>query len=312
TWVQKATDLSGFGTDAIRWIAVDDRQRLRTDLLRRAIAEDRAAGHLPMLVVGTAGSVSTGAIDPLAEIATIAREEGLWFHVDGAYGAPAAMLPEADPDLKALALADSVAVDPHKWLYAPLEAGCVLVRRRELLREAFAFHPPYYPEADARDDAPVFFHELGPQNSRGFRALKVWLGLRQVGRAGYERMLRDDIALARRIFESAASHADLEAATCGLSIATFRFVPADLRERSAAGDETVAHYLNDLNRELVERLMAGGEVFVSNAVVGAKYLLRACVVNFRTTAHDADALTEIAVRDGRALDAERRPAVLRR
>jgi glutamate/tyrosine decarboxylase-like PLP-dependent enzyme len=310
TWVQKAADLSGFGTDAIRWIPTDGRQRMRLDALRGAIADDRAAGLLPMLVVGTAGSVSTGAVDPLREIAAIAREEQLWFHVDGAYGAPAAMLPEADPDLRALALADSVAVDPHKWLYAPLEAGCTLVRDRRLLREAFVFHPPYYPDVEPGDDAPVFFHEMGPQNSRGFRALKVWLGLRQVGRAGYERMLRDDIALARRLHERAAAHPELEAATCELSITTFRFVPADLRPRVAAGDPALAEYLNALNRELVERLMAEGELFVSNAVVDGRYLLRACVVNFRTAEADVDAAVEIAARRGRELDAERRPPAL--
>jgi len=311
TWVQKAADLSGFGTDAIRWIATDAQQRLRIDALRRAVAEDRAAGHLPMLVVGTGGSVSTGAIDPLGEIADLAREEGLWFHVDGAYGAPAAMLPEADPDLKALALADSVAVDPHKWLYAPLEAGCTLVRDRRLLREAFVFHPPYYPDVEPGDEAPVFFHELGPQNSRGFRALKVWLGLRQVGRAGYERMLRDDIALARRLHERADAHPDLEAVTCELSITTFRFVPAELRPRAAAGEAAVGEYLNALNRELVERLMREGEIFVSNAVVGDRYVLRACVVNFRTAAADVDAVVEVAARRGRQLDAELRPPALR-
>jgi aromatic-L-amino-acid/L-tryptophan decarboxylase len=311
TWVQKAADLSGFGTGSIRWIATDARQRLRTDELRRAIAKDRAAGDLPLVVVGTGGSVSTGAVDPLAEIAAIAREEELWFHVDGAYGAPAAMLPEADADLKALALADSVAVDPHKWLYAPLEAGCTLVRDRKLLRDAFVFHPPYYPEVEQGADAPVFFHELGPQNSRGFRALKVWLGLRQVGRSGYETMLRDDIALARRMFEVAKEHPELEAVTCNLSIATFRFVPADLRARAETGEAAVGDYLNELNRELVERLMAEGEIFVSNAVVGGKYLLRACIVNFRTSEADVDATPEIAARRGRQLDAESRPVALR-
>jgi len=307
TWIQKAADLSGFGTDAIRWIPVDGGLRMEIGALRAAIAADRAAGDLPMIVVGTAGSVSTGAIDPLGEIAALCRQEGLWFHVDGAYGAPAAALPDADPDLKALALADSVAVDPHKWLYAPLEAGCVLVRDRRHLRDAFVFHPPYYPEVDEADDAPVFFHELGPQNSRGFRALKVWLALQQVGRHGYERMMRDDIALARRLYERAEVHPELEAATCGLSIATFRFVPADLDERSRRGEPRVAAYLDELNRALVERLMGEGELFVSNAVVGGRYLLRACIVNFRTSASDVDAVVEIVVRRGRAIDAERRP-----
>lgn len=144
TWVQKAADIAGLGTDAIRWIPVDERQRMRVDLLREAIESDRRAGERPMMVAGTAGSVSTGAVDPLAAIADLCREQGIWLHVDGAYGGFAAALPDADDDLRALARADSVALDPHKWLYAPLEAGCVLVRDGQRLREAFSYHPPYY------------------------------------------------------------------------------------------------------------------------------------------------------------------------
>ena len=128
TWIQKAADLFGLGTDAIRWIATDDEQRMDASALRRQIEEDRRLGHQPFLVVGTAGSVSTGVVDPLPEIAGICREHELWFHVDGAYGALAAQAPGSPASLRALSEADSVAVDPHKWLYAPLEAGCVLVR----------------------------------------------------------------------------------------------------------------------------------------------------------------------------------------
>jgi len=308
TWIQKAADLSGYGTEAVRWIETDSRQRMRLDALRAAVAEDRAAGRRPAMVVGAAGTVSTGAIDPLAAIAELCRDEQLWFHVDGAYGAPVAVLPEADPDLKALALADSVAVDPHKWLYAPLEAGCTLVRDAKALRDTFAYHPPYYPDTEGGEDPPVFFHEFGPQNSRGFRALKVWLGLQRVGRAGYVEMIRDDIRLAKRLFERCAEHPELEAVTHGLSIATFRFVPRDLRERRA--ESAVAAYLDRLNEELMDRLMSGGEAFVSNAVVDDRYLLRACIVNFRTAERDVDAVPTIVAAAGERLDAERRPAEL--
>jgi aromatic-L-amino-acid/L-tryptophan decarboxylase len=139
TWVQKAADLFGLGTDAVRWIETDDEQRLLVPALRERIVADRAEGALPFLVVGTAGSVSTGAVDPLDELAEVCRSEELWFHVDGAYGAPAVLAPDAPPALAALGRADSVAIDPHKWLYAPLEAGCVLVRNRERLRGAFTY-----------------------------------------------------------------------------------------------------------------------------------------------------------------------------
>jgi aromatic-L-amino-acid decarboxylase len=192
TWIQKAADLFGLGTDAIRWIPTDGAQRLRADLLRECIRQDLARGDRPIMVVGTAGSVNTGAVDPLRELAEICRAHGLWFHVDGAYGAPAAVLPDAPDDLHALELADSLAVDPHKWLYAPLEAGCVLVREPQRLNEAFGYTPAYYRFGTEGDEPPINYYELGMQNSRGFRALKVWLGLRQAGREGYERMIGRD------------------------------------------------------------------------------------------------------------------------
>ena len=293
TWIQKAADLSGLGTEAIRWIPTDDHQCMNVAALREALARDTAAGDRPMMVVGTAGSVSTGAVDPLREIAALCREQGIWFHVDGAYGAFAAALPDASADLAALALADSVAVDPHKWLYAPLEAGCVLVRDREQLRNAFAYHPPYYHFGQEATN----FAEFGPQNSRGFRALKVWLALRQVGRAGYVRMIGDDVRLSERLHARVTAHDELEPVTQSLSITTFRYVPAELR--TTVGTVEGDNYLDLLNAALLERIQQSGEAFVSNAVVRGRYLLRACIVNINTEAHDVDALPEIVVRLGR-------------
>ena len=305
TWIEKAADLFGLGTSAIRWLPTDATQRLRVDELERQIDADRAAGSWPFLAVGTAGSVSTGAIDPLPEIAVVARRHGLWFHVDGAYGAPAAALPEAPADLKALALADSVALDPHKWLYMPLEAACTLVRDPAALMHTFSYRPRYYHFDEAQD--VTNFYEHGPQNSRGFRALKVWLCLKHVGRLGYEKMIRDDIALARRLFEAARRHAEIEARTQSLSIATFRYRPADAR----AGGEAWSKYLDTLNTALLSAIEREGECFVSNAVIDGAQYLRACIVNFRTRVEDVDALPEIVVRRGRQLDAELRPATLR-
>jgi glutamate/tyrosine decarboxylase-like PLP-dependent enzyme len=302
TWIQKATDLFGLGTGAIRWIPTGPGLALNLDALKAQIAADRARGERPFMVIGTAGTVSTGAIDPLAAIAALCREHALWFHVDGAYGGVAAGLPGAPADLKGLALADSVAVDPHKWLYTPLEAGCVLVRDPERLRDAFSYRPSYY-SMDHGPGAPLNYNEYGPQNSRGFRSLKVWLGLQQAGREGITRMIADDIELAKALFEAAAAHPELETATLGLSIATFRFVPADLGPKAAASTE----YLNRLNEELLRRLKLGGETFLSNAVIAGRYLLRACIVNFRTTLEDVQAVPDIVVRAGRALDRELRP-----
>ena len=302
TWIQKAADLSGIGTNGIRWIPTRPDLRMDTDALREALRRDGEAGARAMMVVGTAGSVSTGAVDPLSEIASICREHGVWFHVDGAYGAFAAAVPDSPPDLQALHLADSVAVDPHKWLYAPLEAGCILVRDPEALRNAFSYHPPYY---NFGEQATNYF-DFGPQNSRGFRALKVWLALQQAGRAGYVRMIGDDIRLSQRLFTLVQEHPELEAVTQDLSIATFRYVPADLK--GEIGGSEVGTYLNELNQALVERIQNGGEAFVSNAVVGGRYVLRCCIVNFNTREQDVEALPGIVARVGREVDTALRPA----
>ena len=298
TWIQKAADISGMGTDAIRWIGTDDAMRMDLAALRDQIERDIEAGDRPVMVVGNAGSVGTGSIDPLPEMAALCSDFGLWFHVDGAYGCIAAVLPDAPPALEGLQKADSVAVDPHKWLYAPLEAGCALVRDAEKLRAAFAYHPVYY---HFGVEATNYF-DLGPQNSRGFRALKVWLALQQVGRAGYERMIADDIQLSRAMFADLANYPSLEAITQSLSIATFRYVPTDLNVR----DAKVAQYLDKLNLELLTRLQNSGEAYLSNAVIHGKFALRACIVNFRTTQADVEALLPLVVRIGGEVDRDLR------
>ena len=304
TWIQKAADLSGLGTDAIRWISTDDQQRLDPAALRRQIETDRASGDLPFMVVGTAGSVSTGAVDPLPTLAKICRELGVWFHVDGAYGGAAAQAEGSPPDLAGLRHADSVAIDPHKWLYAPLEAGCVLVRNAEHLRGAFSYHPTYY----HLEDEGINYFDIGLQNSRGFRALKVWLALRQVGRDGYMQMIADDIRLASHLFQRVVDHNELESLTRSLSIATFRFVPKDLQPRAA--EPAVADYLNRLNEQILTRVESSGEAFLSNALINGTYALRACIVNFRTSVDDIDALPPLVARLGRATDQAHRPAAL--
>ncbi len=303
TWMQKAADIAGLGTDAVRWIASDHEGRVDVQALRRRILSDLEAGEKPALVVGNAGTVSTGAVDPLPELAALCREFDLWLHVDGAYGGFAAALPDAPAALTALCEADSVAVDPHKWLYAPLEAGCALVRDPGRLRDAFAYHPPYYHFGDAATN----YFDLGPQNSRGFRALKVWLALQHVGRAGCVEMISQDIRLAEELFAQIPEYPGLEAFTRSLSIATFRFVPPDLEPDAAA----VEPYLDQLNGELLTRLQNGGEVYLSNAVIHGKFALRACIVNFRTSSADIRALPPLVVRIGKEVDAELRPAGLR-
>jgi len=298
TWIQKATDLFGLGTDAISWLPVDQHQVVDPQVLRQRLKDDRALGVTPLLVVGSAGTVSTGAIDPLSEIAAICREHNVWFHVDGAYGAFAAAAVPAE--FEGLQEADSVAVDPHKWLYSPLEAGCILTRHSGALRQTFSYHPPYY----AFDKEVLNYFDLGPQNSRGFRALKVWLAFKHAGRSGYVQMIGDDIRLAKALYQKLSDHGDLEPLTQSLSITTFRYFPAELR--SGPDSKRVEAYLNRLNEELLNRLEKSGEAFLSKAMLGSRFALRLCVVNFRTSLEDIEALPGIVVRLGRQLDQELR------
>jgi len=296
TWIQKAADLFGLGTDAIRWIPANADQRMDVAALERQLIADRMNGDEPLLVVGTAGTVSTGAIDPLAAIAACCRRHDVWFHVDGAYGAFAARVPGAPEDLNAIADADSVAVDPHKWLYAPLEAGCALVRRSEDLLRAFSYHPSYY----HFDQDVTNYFDYGPQNSRGFRALKVWLALRQVGSSGYVQMIGDDIRLSRHLHALVQQHPEFEAMTQHLSITTFRYVPRDLQPTTERPD--IEPYLHRLNEQLLTRVEQSGEAFLSNARVNGRFALRACIVNFRTSLADIEALPDLLARHGRDAD----------
>ena len=312
TWIDNAADLFGMGTNAVRKVprlavSVTDPKAGTMDLaaLKRMIHEDRAAGRRPIMVIGNAGTVSTGAIDPLNDIADLCVAEKLWFHVDGAYGGFSACLPEASIDMKALARADSLAIDPHKWLYVPIECGCALVRTNQHLVDTFSYRPPYYHRDDDQDVPPIFYYELGMQNTRGFRALKVWLALQQAGRAGYETMIREDCRLARVLFEAASAHPEIETFTCGLSIATFRYVPLSFTTPGAPGPKVGTPdgeaALNQLNMDLVARLQNGPDAFLSNAVLGDTYVLRACCVNFRTTEADMRRLPEIVARAGREM-----------
>lgn len=294
TWIEKAAVLFGHGTKAIRWIPTKTGNKMDTEILAKTIAEDYTSGRHPFLVVGNAGDVSTGAVDDLAAIAAICRANDLWFHVDGAYGIPAAILPKYKSWFDGIQEADSIALDPHKWLYAPLEAGCTLVKNPQHLIDTYSSHPVYYNFDSAAEEPTVNFYEYGFQNSRGFRALKVWMALQQIGRSGYIELIGKDITLAQLLYEEAQKHPDLEAVTQSLSITTLRFVPS-----GHAPGQLTEEYLNQLNERLLNELQRGGEVFLSNAVVEGKYCLRACLVNFRTTAEDIAETVRIISERGR-------------
>ncbi len=292
TWIEKAAVLFGHGLNAVKWIKVDKENRMDITALVEAIDRDLVDGKQPMMLIGTAGDVSTGVVDDLDELGKVARRYDMWYHIDGAYGIPASVLPEMKSMFKGIDQADSIALDPHKWLYSPLEAGCTLVKNAAHLRRTFSSHPDYY-NFSKEGEATNFF-EFGLQNSRGFRALKVWLGLQQAGKEGYVEMIREDIDLAKYMYDLGETYPEIQAVTHHLSITTLRYVPIEPQEES---------YLNNLNEELLDGLQAGGEVFLSNAVIRGMYCLRACIVNFRTSRKDIEEILDILVREGRRLHA---------
>jgi aromatic-L-amino-acid/L-tryptophan decarboxylase len=296
TWIEKAAVLFGLGNRAIRWIPTDRNNRMDNTVLEQTIKDDLSQGCQPFMIIGTAGDVSTGVVDDLKGIAGLCRKYDLWFHVDGAYGAPAAVVPELKNMFAGMEEADSIALDPHKWLYSPLEAGCTLVKDPNHLIETYSSHPVYYNFSGGDEVKTQNYYEYGFQNSRGFRALKVWLALQQVGRNGYQKMIAEDIALSRLFFKLAEQHEELEAVTQNLSITTLQYIPAGY---ASEADGASAIYLNTLNETLLNDLQQGGEVFLSNAVVGEKYCLRSCIVNFRTSEQDISEIVEIIVRAGR-------------
>jgi aromatic-L-amino-acid decarboxylase len=295
--IRRAVDLLGFGQDALRLLPTDDRLRMDPTALIAAVTEDRAAGRLPLAVVATAGTVNTGVIDRLEAIRDVARREGLWFHVDGAYGAVGAALPELADRYRGLADADSLTVDPHKWLYVPYEAGGVLVRDRNVLTRAFATRADYL-EVDDTDyfSGPLWFHQQGPQLSRAFRALKVWAVMREMGLAGFRDLWRRDLGMAAELRRLIGAHPRLELVGEGdLSIVCFRYVPR-------AGDA------DRLNHRLVDRVQKDGRLFVSGTAVRGVPCLRAAILNFRSTPDDVRLAVEVVAELGAQLEgAERMP-----
>jgi aromatic-L-amino-acid decarboxylase len=302
----RAADMLGLGHASVRHIPTDDEYRVRIDDLRAAIWEDEAAGIQPIAVIGVAGTTATGAIDPLAEIADICADRDMWFHVDGAYGAPAAMVPSLRPRFAGIERADSVSIDPHKWLYTPHSGGCLLVRDVGHLREAFALHPSYTREDKTIAGTGDDLYEYGPQFSRGFQGLKVWISLLAHGRDAYVKRIAHDVELAAYLHRRVEERQEFEPmAPTVLSIACFRYVPPEL-PNGPGRDE----YLDVLNERLMMELQLDGRVFPSNAVLRGRFALRACIVNFRSEADEMDLLLDAAAELGARLDRELRPEVL--
>jgi glutamate/tyrosine decarboxylase-like PLP-dependent enzyme len=295
--LRKAAELLGLGQAAIRTIPVDAELRLDAAALRAALAADRAAGRVPFCVAASAGTVSTGAIDPLDDIADVCTEHGLWLHVDGAYGAFGALAPRRAPRYAGMERADSLALDPHKWLSVPVECGCVLVRDGATLRDAFSLVPPYLRTEEGKGFGGLpWFSEYGVQQTRGFRALKLWMTLSHLGRAGVETLVSRHLALAERLAELVDAAPDLERlAPAPLSIVCFRYAPPGLR-----GDE---RRLDELNKALMERIQSDGEAFLTGTALRGRFALRACVLHYDTTEADVAALADVVRRVGAELAA---------
>jgi aromatic-L-amino-acid decarboxylase len=303
----RAADMIGIGTDAVRMIDVDDHYRLDATVLERRIEEDLSAGLKPFAVIASLGTVGTGAIDPLPRIAELCESYGLWLHVDAAYGGPIVLSEELKHLTAGVERADSIAFDPHKWLYTPQSGGCVLVRDVASLFDSFSTYGSYVYEDKELTGRGVDLGWLGPQLSRSFWALKVWVSLLSHGTDAYGRRIAHDVALTKYLAECVSERDAFElSAPVELSICCFRYVPPELGE-----GEGREEYLSLLNERIMAAVQMDGRVYYSNAILGDRFVLRTCIVNFRTEASHLDRVLDVTEEIGAKLDAELRPEALR-
>jgi glutamate/tyrosine decarboxylase-like PLP-dependent enzyme len=295
--VAKAAALLGLGRDNVRTVGVDERFKIHIGDLVAKITEDLAAGHLPFCVVANAGTVVTGAFDPLAQVSQVARRFNLWMHVDASYGGFAALAPSARDLFDAMPEADSVALDPHKWLYLPVDCGCVLYRDAQAARATFAHEAEYTRVLEQEPDEAFAFWDYGPELSRRFRALKVWMMLKGVGLRALGEAIEKDLACARHLERLVRASEDFEMlAPVELSIFCFRYVPPRLKSALASADEVervrIDEQLDALNERLLVELQRDGSSYLSNARLRGRFSLRGCVMNYRTTLRDMEILLE--------------------
>jgi aromatic-L-amino-acid decarboxylase len=269
--VEKGAIVLGLGTEGVRKIPTDTKFRMDTRALRHAIEDDMRAGWRPMCVVGTAGTTSTTSVDPIPAIADICEEHGLWLHVDGAYGGITAMLPERRWVLDGVDRADSLVVNPHKWLFTPIDLSALYSRRLDVVREAFSLVPEYLrtPEQGVRN-----YMDYGPQLGRRFRALKLWFVLRAFGRDGLQARLRKHLSLAETFASWIEHSGDWQLlAPVPFSTICFRYAPTDIPEE----------HLDALNEAILEAVNARGRVYLSHTVLNGAYTIRIAIGNLRTT-----------------------------
>jgi glutamate/tyrosine decarboxylase-like PLP-dependent enzyme len=293
--IPKSVGLLGIGRNNLRLIGTDESFRMIPEELEASMARDEAAGRRPLAVVASAGTVNTGAVDPLCTVAEIAREHGVWFHIDGAYGALAAMADRKRFD--GLELADSISLDPHKWMYQALDCGCLLYRSPEAARATFA-HSGEYARSLTADPVEGFaFFEESLELSRRFRALKLWLSMRYHGVTAFRRSIEKDMAQARRLADAVGQEPDLELlAPVELSAVCFRY----------RGTGTLQEEIDGLNLAILKRVVARGRVYLSNASIRGQFSLRACVVNHRTKDADIDSVVPEVLTAAKEVKAESR------
>ena len=288
--LQKAVELLGIGSENLRKIAVDENYQLRIDLLEQQIQQDKANGFLPFCIVGNAGTVNTGSIDDLEILAAIARREGLWFHIDGAFGAVPKILPEYHERLKGVELADSIAFDYHKWFYVNYDVGGLLIKNAQAHKDAFEINANYLAHHERGIIAgELNYNHLGIELSRGFRALKVWMILKEQGLEKYRRLVRQNIQQARYLAELVQENKQLQLmAPVPMNIVCFRFYKEGL-----SIDE-----LNALNKEILMQLHESGIAAPSFTIIKGAYVIRVAITNHRSKGEDFEILVNEVVRLG--------------
>ncbi|MCH8081400.1 MAG: aspartate aminotransferase family protein [Proteobacteria bacterium] len=282
--ITKSVDLLGFGKKAYRAIPVCDDFTIDLKALKKQIVADKTAGFTPMVIVGNAGTVNTGAVDPLEELAEIARAHNMWFHVDGAFGAVAYFSDKLRPRLKGLPLADSIAFDLHKWLYQPYGLGCVLVKSAQALSDAFSFEANYFrPLAGGVSNGPMTFNDIGIEHSRRFRALAFWFSMKTQGLEKFKALFEQNVAQAAYLGSLIEGSGSLELlAPVGLNVVAFRYNPGGLSEND----------LDNLNRLLLIEIQNRGIAVPSATTLDGRFCLRAAIVNHRSRREDFEVLAQ--------------------
>ena len=291
--VHKTVEVLGLGTRSLREVPVDDAYRMDIERLRQTVASDRELGAMPVCVIGNAGTINTGSVDDLNALADFCAQEGLWFHVDGAIGAVLRLAPQHRHLVDGIERADSVTIDFHKWMHVPFEAACALVKDRQAHWNTFALTHEYLEKADrGLASGPHWFSEYGLQLSRGFRALKIWLSIKEHGLDKYGRLIDRNIALTKRLTKLIADTKELELmAPTVINIACFRYNPGNTSEER----------LDRINRELLIRLQESGIAAPSYTTLGGRYCLRVAIVNYRSEEDDLDVFLDATLRIGREL-----------